>query len=96
MHAQVRQRMHTAVEALQGLDPTNAAEPLDSTTLQPAHADDLDDDDNTCIICLDQPASAVFNPCSHRVTCAACAQLVIDARQPCPLCRGSLVSIKQC
>ncbi len=50
-------------------------------------------DDNACIICLDQPASVLFRPCSHRVTCPACARLVMQWKQGCPLCRSPAQSV---
>lgn len=79
-------------ETLQMLAPAVAAASQAASGMQPAQAEQ--DEDAVCIICLDQPSNVVFQPCSHCVTCEACAQLVVQARQPCPLCRGPSVSIR--
>ncbi|KAK9819040.1 hypothetical protein WJX74_009677 [Apatococcus lobatus] len=91
-HAEVCSRMHAARGALQRLGPAHAAVTCVPEARQSA-GDNDPDDDNTCIICLDQPACVAFKPCSHCVTCTACAELVVQAKQPCPLCRSSAVSI---
>ena len=75
--------MRTLKETLQKLTPIAAAAAKAVAASQPA--DEADDD--ACIICMDQPASVVFEPCSHCVTCPACAKLVEQRQQPCPLCR---------
>ncbi len=78
----VRQRMRTSKDALQKLTPGAAAASIAIAVSQPA--DEAEDD--TCIICLDLPASMMFQPCSHCVTCPACAKLVMQAQQTCPMC----------
>ena len=80
--------MQAAKAALQTLGLENAAAQAVHHAL---HKDA--DNDGTCIICLDDQACVVFSPCSHCVTCTACAALVVKAKQPCPLCRSSAVSI---
>ncbi len=92
MYPQVRERMRTSKETLQKLTPLAAAavEAGAGAGSQPANGPDDDD----CIICLDQPASVTFHPCSHCVTCPACAKLVAQRNQPCPLCRSPLSSIQ--
>ena len=54
-----------------------------------------EEDDNGCIICMDQPCSVTFHPCRHSVTCLACAQLVMTAGQACPLRRGHVTSLEE-
>ncbi len=89
---QVRERMRTAKDTLQKLTPAAAAAKVAATpAAQPA--DETEDD--ACIICLDVTASVTFQPCSHCVTCPACAQLVVQRNQPCPLCRTPVSSIQR-
>jgi hypothetical protein len=46
-------------------------------------------DDNTCVVCLDQPASVVARPCGHRSLCRPCAGKV-GVAGACPLCRAPI------
>ncbi|KAK9864655.1 hypothetical protein WJX84_002810 [Apatococcus fuscideae] len=93
---QVRERMRMSKEALQKLGPIAAAIAPAAAIVKPAAAmKPLEDDDDACIICLDQLSTVVFSPCNHRVTCGACAKLVLKAKQPCPLCRGPVVSVRR-
>ena len=92
LHPQVRERMRTAKETLQKLTPAAAAAKAVAAAA-PQPADETDDD--VCIICLDLTASITFHPCSHCVTCPACAKLVVQRKQPCPLCRTPVSSIQR-
>ena len=78
----------TSKEMAQKLTPIAAAAARAVEASQPA--DEADDD--ACIICMDQPASVVFHPCNHCVTCPACAKLVEQRKQSCPLCRTPVLS----
>ncbi len=40
-----------------------------------------------CICCYDAPATVVFNPCGHLITCEKCAEVLKTRGQPCPYCR---------
>ena len=85
--------MRTCKEALQKLRPIVA---LIAEAVTSGPATHEDDDERDCIICMDQPSSITFRPCSHSVTCAACAKLIMNAKQPlCPLCRGPVVSFQK-
>lgn len=48
----------------------------------------------TCCVCLTAPATVSSLLCGHRVLCAGCAEMLIDANpEPtCPLCRKRFVS----
>ena len=87
---QVQDSMRVSKLTLQKLVPGTAAAAQAISSMQPAGPEE---DDSTCIICLDQPASVTFHPCGHSVTCATCAALVTKAGQPCPLCRSLVVSL---
>lgn len=80
---QVRNCMRQAKAALQGL---SAAKAFAAKSASCASVEQEGYDD-TCIICLDAQRCIQFQPCKHDVTCSACAQLVMAAHQPCPLCR---------
>ena len=86
----MRQQMRTSKETLQKLTPIAAAAASHLAASQPV--DEADDD--ACVICMDQSTSVVFQPCSHCVTCPACAKLVELRKQPCPLCRTPVLSMQ--
>lgn len=89
--SQVREHMRTSKEALQKLRPIAA---LVAETINRSPSVHEEEDERACIICLDRPSSITFHPCSHSVTCAACAQLVMKAEQAlCPLCRAPIMSL---
>lgn len=104
MFVQGRSQMQTAKEVLQKLAPAaEAASQAAAKEQAPAaslaavggqlHAEGMHDDDNSCIVWLDQPSGVGFSPCGHCVTCAPCAELLVNAKQPCPLCRGPAVVV---
>ena len=90
---QVRDQMRSSKETLQKLAPATAAAAKAAAASQ--LPDEADDDDAACVICLDQPASILFHPCSHCVTCPACTSLLAQRKQPCPLCRTPVASTQQ-
>ena len=84
---QVQMRMRLAKKTVQKLAFALAAASHAAPDEQLAQ-----DEDIVCIVCLDQPLNVVFHPCSQCVTCSACARLVLQAQQPCPLCRSPIAS----
>ncbi len=44
----------------------------------------------TCAMCLDAPVAAALRPCFHAAFCADCAESVVRARMPCPICRAAV------
>lgn len=94
--------MQSAKEILQKLAPVAEASLQAAAIIQAAAACSTaageqsyaaHDDNNACIVCLDCPVTVIFNPCGHCVTCAGCAELLVKAKQPCPLCRGPAVAV---
>ena len=83
--------MRGSKEALQKLAPIASAAAELVAAIQPAD----EADDEACVVCMDQPASILFHPCSHCVTCPACASLIAQRKQPCPLCRTPVASTQQ-
>ncbi|GMH48432.1 hypothetical protein TrLO_g4540 [Triparma laevis f. longispina] len=47
----------------------------------------VEDDEDTCIICLDNVANAKLRPCGHSATCRECTDELMKRKEPCPLCR---------
>ncbi len=87
---QVRERMRIAKETL--LAPVAAAAAsMVAAARKPGH----EAEDDACVICLDQAADVIFQPCSHCVTCTACAKLVAQRKQPCPMCRTAVSSFQK-
>lgn len=57
-------------------------------------ADNEDEDDGACSVCLDAAADTVFYRCGHLVTCFACATMIRDSARPeCPICRERIEDI---
>lgn len=82
--------MRSSKEALQKAGP-GAAAVARSDSKQESNVSE--EDDEACVICLDQPATVTFQPCGHVVTCAVCAMMVTHAEQPCPVCRSPVTSV---
>ncbi len=47
------------------------------------------DDEDVCVICMDEKPNAVFRPCGHLKCCEDCAITVKD----CPMCRKKIVEV---
>lgn len=45
-----------------------------------------------CVVCMNTPPTHVFSPCHHCCCCSDCADSVVAAKMPCPLCRQAIVS----
>ena len=45
-----------------------------------------------CVVCLDAMRGALFMPCRHFVTCLACANALMAAQRPCPMCCAPLAT----
>jgi tetratricopeptide (TPR) repeat protein len=48
------------------------------------------EEEDKCIICLDNTVSTKLKPCQHSVCCKACVEELFRRRQPCPLCRKQI------
>lgn len=44
------------------------------------------DEEEECIICLEEQRSTVYKPCRHRVCCQACAEAYWQQSRSCPWC----------
>lgn len=45
-----------------------------------------------CVVCWEQCANVVLQPCGHMCTCSACAPTCLGAASLCPLCRCTVVA----
>eukprot|EP00656_Telonema_subtile_P049574 TRINITY_DN6198_c0_g2_i1.p1 TRINITY_DN6198_c0_g2~~TRINITY_DN6198_c0_g2_i1.p1 ORF type:complete len:944 (-),score=352.96 TRINITY_DN6198_c0_g2_i1:24-2855(-) len=43
-----------------------------------------------CILCHNAPRDAGLFPCGHQSTCVACAKLLQQSQDPCPICRSQI------
>jgi Inhibitor of Apoptosis domain/Zinc finger, C3HC4 type (RING finger) len=48
----------------------------------------LQDDDDSCTVCMDADRNIAFVPCGHLLTCAVCSL----AMKKCPICRSEIAS----
>ena len=54
------------------------------------------DDDNLCVICLDQPKSHIFTSCFHKCVCGDCAaDIKAESKWICPLCRRTSNDVRR-
>lgn len=54
--------------------------------------DDLDDDNNMCVVCMEALRTIVLVPCGHLALCKSCCEAIIEkpAKKECPLCCQSV------
>jgi len=53
--------------------------------------DDVDNDENLCVICLCEPKCVAVKPCMHFCMCEDCAAMLPKQQGGCPVCRGAVV-----
>ena len=58
-----------------------------------AGANDNNDNNNECPICMERRALTRVEPCDHRF-CALCMLVLVNQRKTCPLCRGPITDIR--
>ncbi len=54
---------------------------------------DGSDGQKECVICLTETKNVIAKPCKHVCMCFACAQALLTAQQPCPVCRQPIIDI---
>lgn len=47
---------------------------------------ELEDEQNLCVICMENEKNCLLKPCKHIATCIECSELISD----CPICRSSI------
>jgi hypothetical protein len=48
-------------------------------------------EETMCVVCFDAPKDHIIVPCGHMCVCGACAELLINTRNPsCPVCRRAI------
>lgn len=52
------------------------------------HVFGADDEDQTCVVCMDIERAVIFVPCGHFCACAGCGKKLKD----CPMCRGKIAT----
>jgi len=50
-------------------------------------------DQQTCIVCMDQPRGTVFVPCGHLAVCTSCAASHCTVGTPCPVCKTDIATV---
>lgn len=48
-----------------------------------------------CAVCLDKGVCVLFGPCDHICVCEVCANALLKSGQPCPVCKGSIQTMKR-
>lgn len=50
-------------------------------------------EDDTCIVCMDQPKEALFFRCGHIAACMECACLLKQRKEVCIICREPIEDV---
>jgi hypothetical protein len=53
--------------------------------------DTAQEDETTCVVCLDAHPTHTLAPCGHRCVCDACSQML--SGKPCPICRVTVMCV---
>jgi serine/threonine protein kinase len=64
---------------------------LQEALYQVRSAQDLDEDENNCCICMDNKRNILVQPCMHLCICNVCQSGLPN--NECPLCRGPITSL---
>lgn len=55
------------------------------------------DFDSECVVCMleeeEQRPWVVFTPCSHRIACKGCAEMLVERNMTCPKCRAPVEAL---
>ena len=57
-------------------------------------AENVEEDYNLCVICIENAPQVRFQPCAHVVTCKPCASKVLLQTGECPMCRSQLSALE--
>lgn len=81
---------HAPVAAVWQLAPTQGPASDGASPLAPAYASisgqEEEDDDLTCIVCMDDERSVTFMPCGHQICCLDCVKKCRKTKGECPKC----------
>jgi len=53
----------------------------------------IEEDDGTCVVCLNADRNAIFAPCAHKCCCIKCASEIAEKKKFCPLCWTELEGV---
>jgi len=53
----------------------------------------IEEDDGTCVVCLNDERTAIFVPCAHKCCCIRCASEIANKKKFCPLCWTELEGV---
>lgn len=52
------------------------------------------DDNDTCVICLENSPNVIFLPCGHKCTCHECTHECIRHKKICPICQKTIQTFR--
>ena len=70
--------------------PDNGCQRVEESGLRDVtteRAEDVLDSCADCVVCWEQCADVVFQPCGHLCTCSACVAACLGSTFLCPMCR---------
>ncbi|XP_078376243.1 uncharacterized protein LOC144659637 isoform X2 [Oculina patagonica] len=90
-----RQPVESAWSARDRLTPTSAGDATPSFVTEKGNTlafPEITDDNSKCIICMEQPKNAtlIHGDTGHCCCCWACAQVLKQRGDPCPICRAPI------
>jgi hypothetical protein len=53
-------------------------------------AEQAEQEDAVCVVCMDMPNTHAFVPCGHRCVCAECSEPILHSTAKCPVCRADV------
>jgi len=56
----------------------------------------IEEEDLSCVVCMNNDRNAIFVPCAHRCCCVKCAEEIYNIKKFCPLCWMNLEGTIQC
>lgn len=88
---QVQKKSKCSIDASNLSSPANAPDRVHTEIIKD---EDVQEDFELCVICIEVAPQVRFQPCSHVVTCKPCASKVLVQTGECPMCRGQLSGLE--
>lgn len=64
--------------------------PIDVLTQAAVGEEGKNDDDNSCVICMEAPIEGACIPCGHMAGCMSCLTQIKSRKGKCPVCRAKI------
>ena len=79
--------VHREAEARDRREQDVAQERARAASTAAAASAAMEEEDASCVVCMEAERSHLFAPCGHLCVCEMCAALVMSGDTKCPMCR---------